>query len=59
MRRTHHTLLDRGRGLDGEQLLEQGVIQTTAELSQEFRQHKVFLRTVHLHLPNPTRIHHR
>jgi len=59
VRWTHHALLDRRRGLDGQQLLEQRFIEATAELGQQLGEHKVFLRAIHLHLPNPARIHHR
>jgi hypothetical protein len=57
MRRTHHALLHRCCGLHCQQLRQQGFVEPTAELGQQFRQHEVLLGAIDLHLPNPTRIH--
>ena len=58
MRRTHHTVLPSGGGLKCQQFLQYRLIEPTAELGKEFRQHEVLLGAIHLDLPNPTRIHH-
>jgi hypothetical protein len=59
VRRADHALLDRCRGLQRQQFIEHGLIETTAELGQELGQHQMFLGPVHLSLRNATRIHHR
>ena len=46
-----------GGGLERQQLIHEGVIQTTAKLRQGLGQDKVLLRTIELHFVEATRIH--
>ena len=59
VRRADRALLDRRRGLQRHQVLEQRFIQATTELGQELGQHEVCLGAVHLHLCDTAAIHHR
>jgi hypothetical protein len=52
-------LVHRGSGLDGQQLIEQGIVHTAAKLRQGFGQDKVLLRTIELHFVEATGIHDR
>jgi hypothetical protein len=59
VRRADQTVLHGGRGLDGHQFLHQWRIQTAAKLGEDFGEHKMRLRAIHLDLPDPTGVHHR
>jgi hypothetical protein len=57
MRGADQALAHRGGGLERQQLIHEGVIQTTAKLRQGFGQDKVLLRTIESHFVEATRIH--
>lgn len=57
MRGANQALVHSRSGLDSQQLIHQGVVQTTAKLRQGFGQDKVLLRTIELHFVEATRIH--
>ena len=57
MRGADQALVHSRSGLEGQQLIHQGVVQTTAKLRQGFGQDKVLLRTIELHFVEATRIH--
>ena len=59
MGRTDKALVHRGSGLDGPQLIHQGLVDTAAKLRQGFGQDKVLLRTIKLHCVEATGIHDR
>ena len=57
MRGADQALVHRGGGLESQQLIHEGVVQTAAKLRQGFGQDKVLLRTIELHCVEATRIH--
>ena len=57
MGRADKAFVHRGSGLDGPQLLHQGLVDTAAKLRQGFGQDKVLLRTIELHFVEATRLH--
>jgi hypothetical protein len=50
-------LVHRGGGLERQQLIHEGVLQTTAKLRQGFGQATVLLRTSEVHFVEATRLH--
>ena len=57
MRWADQALVHRGGGLESQQLIYQGIVNTAAKLRQGFGQDKVRLRTIELHCIEATRIH--
>jgi hypothetical protein len=57
MRGAAPALVHSRSGLKSQQLIHEGVVQTTAKLRQGFGQDKVLLRTIELHCVEATRLH--
>ena len=56
MRRADQALVHSGGGLDGQQLIHQGFVNSAAKLRQRFGQDKVILRTLELNFSEVTGI---
>jgi hypothetical protein len=59
VRRADKTVLHGTGGLDREQFLHQWRLQTAAKVGEDFREHKMLLRAIHLDLSDPAGVHHR
>jgi hypothetical protein len=59
MRRADQPRRHGSGGLDGQQFIDQGLVEPAAKLGQRFGQHKVCLRAVEVDVFDATGIHHR
>ena len=59
MRRADQAFVHGRRGLDGQQCIDQGLVETAAKLGEGFGQYTVGLRTAKLDVFDATGIHHR
>jgi hypothetical protein len=59
MRRAHQARRHGSGSLERQQFVHQGGVDPRAELGQHLGQHEMPLGALHLHLPNPARIHYR
>ena len=58
VRRADQTVRHRGRRLDRQPFLPQWRVQTAAKVGQHFWKHNMLLGAIHLHLCDPTGLHH-